>query len=184
MMLTLIFFLIYGNSFEDFLNKKQSITYKIKFLNQTRCRCTEKEGLFFWQKGKNGTCCSFIYQAPSNHRSLMKREGKKTLHFVIPKDSRNKTSQTNISNSPLHAFFEKNIKIENDEWFVKKFEDLGKNRFKLTIHHFSDSKCQKEHAKIYIRKHENNWIFERWEIVKSDGKTIIQFLSQINIDEG
>lgn len=168
------------SSLENFLNRCQSFAYK------TNVKITGKKpkifhGLFYWQKDLCKTVCALVYDEQVGHRSLMMREGKKTYHHVVYTDPRNKTTKTNISNSPLHAFFAPHVSLKADERFTKTLTKLENGHYVLEVRHFTDTKQQKEHAKIYFRRNHEHWNFEKWVIIRCDGTTEITFIKEIKL---
>ena len=174
----MFFFFLFGTtdvaSLENFLNRCQEFAYEINVtMTGKKTRCFE--GLFYWYKHNCKTLCALIYDEKIGHRSVMVREGKKTYHYVVYDDPRNKTTKTNISNSPLHAFFMPLVRLKADERFTKTLTKVADSHYVLEIRHFTDTKKQKEHAKIYFRRKNDHWNFEKWVIVRCDGVTEIAF---------
>lgn len=179
----LVFSLLWAGaqqSFEAFLNKPQELTYDIDVTIKGKKERSLK-GLFYWYKDSRKTACSMVYNQDCGHRSLMVREGKNTYHYVTYADPRNKTSKTNISNTPLHAFFAPIVHLQADERFTKTLTQTGGNGYVLEIRHFSDTKKTKEYAKIYLMRKGNDWHFVKWEIVRCDGATYIDFQAPIQL---
>jgi hypothetical protein len=180
----MLFFFLFGmtdvSSLENFLNRCQDFAYKINVTIKGK-KPKVFHGLFYWHKDTCKTACALVYEEQVGHRSLMVREGKKTYHYVIYSDPRNKTTKTNISSSPLHAFFAPMIRLKDDERFTKTFTKISDGRYVMEIRHFTDTKKQKEHAKIYFKRTHDHWRFEKWEIVRCDGITEIVFAEAIHL---
>lgn len=168
------------SSLENFLNRSQDFAYEIR-VSITGKKQKEFHGLFYWFKNLCKTACTLAYDKQVGHRSLMVREGKKTYHYVFYDDPRNKTTKTNISNSPLHAFFAPVVKLKADERFTKTLVKVSNGHYVLEIRHFTDTKKQKEYAKIYFKRTHEHWNFEKWVIVRCDGVTKIVFTAPIHL---
>lgn len=180
MLLLFIFAVAAESSLENFLNRCQDFAYEINVTMKGK-KQKEFSGLFYWYKDTCKTACALVYDVQVGHRSLMVREGKKTYHYVVYADPRNKTTKTNISNSPLHAFFAPLVRLKADERFIKTLTKICKGHYVLEIRHFTDTKKKKEHAKIYFKRNHENWRFEKWVIVRCDGITEIIFTQPINL---
>lgn len=182
-MLFSLFFLFSAtdvSSLENFLNRCQNFAYKINVSIKGK-KPKLFHGLFYWSKDAHKTSCALVYDEQVGHRSLMVREGQKTYHYVFYADPRNKTTKTNISNSPLHAFFASHISLKADERFTKMLTKIADGHYVMEIRHFTDTKKQKEHAKIYFKRTGSHWSFEKWLIVRCDGITEIVFAQSINL---
>src|SRR3989338_4359341 len=95
MMLFSLFFLFAAtdvSSLENFLNRCQDFAYKINVSIKGK-KPKLFHGLFYWNKGAHKTACALVYDEQVGHRSLMIREGKKTYHYVVYADPRNKTTK-------------------------------------------------------------------------------------------
>lgn len=183
----MFFFFLFGEteavaSLESFLNRCQSFAYKID-VNITGKKPKLFHGLFYWSKDTHKTACAFAYDEQIGHRSLMVREGKKTYHYVVYADPRNKMTKTNISNSPLHEFFAPLVRLKSDERFTKILTKITNGHYVMEIRHFTDTKKQKEHAKIYFKRNHTHWSFEKWVVVRCDGVTEIVFTAPVNLPE-
>lgn len=180
MILFFLFAVTDVSSLEGFLNRRQDFAYKIDVSIKGK-KPKSFHGLFYWYKDAFKTACALVYDEQVGHRSLMVREGRKTYHYVVYADPRNKTTKTNISNSPLHAFFAPRISLKGDERFTKTLTKIAGGHYVMEIRHFTDTKKQKEHAKIYFKRSGNHWNFEKWLIVRCDGVTEIVFTQPINL---
>jgi hypothetical protein len=179
----LLFFLFASSdvvSLENFLNRCQDFAYKTKVSIKGK-KQKLFHGLFYWYKNPDKTACALVYDEEVGHRSLMVREGKKTYHYVVYADPRNKTTKTNISNSPLHAFFAPHVSLKADERFTKTLTKISEGHYVMEIRYFTDTKKQKEHAKIYFKRTRDHWSFEKWIIVRCNGLTEIVFAESINL---
>ncbi len=180
----MLFLFIFGtvdvSSLENFLNRAQDFAYKIDVTIKGK-KPKSFHGLFYWYKDACKTACALVYEEQVGHRSLMVREGQKTYHYVVYTDPRNKTTKTNISNSPLHAFFAPLIRLKADERFTKTLTKICDGYYVMEIRHFTDTKKQKEHAKIYFKRSHEHWRFEKWVIVRCDGVTEIVFATPIHL---
>jgi|GEM_PF-6705255 len=182
MLLLFIFGTADVSSLENFFNRTQDFAYKINVTIKGK-KQRHFKGLFYWCKNVCKTLCALVYDEPIHHRSLMVREGKKTYHYVIYHDSRNKITKTNISNSPLHAFLAPLFSLKADERFTKTLTKIENGYYVLEIRHFTDTKKQKEHAKLYFRRNNSSWRFEKWVIVRCDGETEIVFEGILKLTE-
>lgn len=180
----MLLFFLFGttaeSSLENFLNRYQDFAYKIDVTIKGK-KQKLFHGLFYWYKDACKTACALAYDEEIGHRSLMVREGKKTYHYVVYADPRNKTTKTNISGSPLHAFFAPLVRLKADERFTKILTKISENHYVMEIRYFTDTKKQKEHAKIYFKRSHEHWSFEKWIIVRCNGVTEIIFTQPINL---
>jgi hypothetical protein len=180
MLLLFLFGITAESSLENFLNRWQDFAYEIDVSIKGK-KPKSFHGLFYWYKDACKTACALAYDKEVGHRSLIVRDGKKTYHYVVYADPRNKTTKTNISNSPLHAFFAPLVRLKADERFTKTLTKICDGHYVMEIRHFTDTKKQKEHAKIYFKREHENWIFEKWAIVRCDGVTEILFTKPVSL---